>query len=95
MTSAHVSTDSKFAVTSSTDGGAIVWHVPEMTRAHMLRGSGALLDARLHPNNVHAVVLSCDNRVSYWDTVTGDQLRNVELVKKGRLTCMDLSQDGM
>ena len=33
-----------------------------MTRAHMLRGSAGLVAGKLHPNNVHALVLTLDNR---------------------------------
>ena len=44
---------------------------------------------------MHAVVLGTDNRLGYWDTVTGDQIRSVEASRRGRLTAMDLSPDGM
>ena len=33
-------------------------------------------------------------RLGFWDTVTGDEIRNIEVTKKGRLTCLDLSLDG-
>ena len=39
-----------------------MWNVPDMTRAHMLRGSAGLVAGKLHPNNVHALVLTSDNR---------------------------------
>jgi len=35
-----------------------------------------------------------NNRLGFWDTVTGDEIRNIEVTKKGRLTCLDLSLDG-
>ena len=41
------------------------------------------------------MVLGTDNRLGYWDTVTGDQIRSVEACRRGRLTAMDLSPDGM
>ena len=41
------------------------------------------------------MVLGTDNRLGYWDTVTGDQIRSVEASRRGRLTAMDLSPDGM
>ena len=89
-----------------------MWNVPDMTRAHMLRGSAGLVAGKLHPNNVHALVLTSDNRwvrrtisnhiklficfrLGYWDTVTGEEIRNIELSKKGTFTCMDLSPDGL
>ena len=59
-----------------------MWNVPSMTRAHLLRGSAGLVAGRLHPNNVHAIVLSSDNRLGYWDTVTGEQIRNIEASDK-------------
>ena len=40
-------------------------------------------------------MLGTDNRLGYWDTVTGDQIRSVEACRRGRLTAMDLSPDGM
>ena len=40
-----------------------MWNVPDMTRAHMLRGSAGLVAGKLHPNNVHALVLTSDNRL--------------------------------
>ena len=33
--------------------------------------------------------------MGYWDTVTGEELRNIELVRRGQVTCMDLSADGV
>ena len=95
VSSAHISPDGKFALTTATDGAGILWNIPQMTRALLLRGSGGLIAGRIHPNNVHAVILGVDNRLGYWDTVTGEQLRNIEAVKRGQLTCMDLSPDGM
>ena len=41
------------------------------------------------------MVLGTDNRLGYWDTVTGDQIRSVEASRRGRLTAMDLSPDDM
>ena len=95
VSSADVSVDGKFALTAGVDGAAIVWNVPEMVRAHHLRCSASVLSGRLHPNNVHAVTLSTDNKLAYWDTVTGEEIRSIELVKNSHLTCMDLSPDGM
>ena len=95
VTSADVSPDGQFALTTSSDGGAIVWNVPSMTRAHLLRCSACVLQGRLHPNNVHAVTLSSDNKLAYWDTVTGDMIRSIQLATSGHLTCMDLTRDGM
>ena len=95
VSSAHISPDGKFALTTATDGAGILWNIPDMTRALLLRGSAGLIAGRIHPNNVHAIILGQDNRVGYWDTVTGEQLRNIEVVKRGQVTCMDLSPDGM
>ena len=95
VSSAHISPDGKFALTTATDGAGILWNIPDMTRALLLRGSAGLIGGRIHPNNVHAIILGQDNRVGYWDTVTGEQLRNIEVVKRGQVTCMDLSPDGM
>ena len=95
MRSAHISPDGKFALTTATDGAGILWNIPDMTRALLLRGSASLIAGRIHPNNVHAIILGQDNRIGYWDTVTGEQLRNIEAIKRGQVTCMDLSPDGM
>ena len=95
VTSADVSIDGQFALTTSVDGGAIVWNVPSMTRAHLLRCTASVVQGRLHPNNVHAVTLSSDNKLAYWDTVTGDMIRSIQLSTSGHLTCMDLTRDGM
>ena len=95
VTSAHLSPDERFALTTASDGAGILWNIPTMTRALLLRGSAGQIGGRIHPNNVHAVILGQDNRLGYWDTVTGEELRSVELVKAGQVTCMDLSPDGM
>ena len=48
------------------------------------------------------IIMNCDEkmnrlyyvRLGFWDTVTGEEIRNIEVTKKGRVTCMDLSSDG-
>ena len=62
VTSAHVSPDGKFALTTSSDGAGILWNIPDMTRALLLRGTAGLIAGRIHPNNVHAIIVGQDNR---------------------------------
>ena len=41
VTSVSLSGDGEFVLTSASDGAAILWHLPAMTRAHILQaGSG-------------------------------------------------------
>ena len=137
MSSVSVSEDGEWCLSSSSDGAAILWRLPAMTRTHLLHASSGMrriamtimwrkwcsgiLGGRLHPNNVHALLLTVNNRwelwgmrvdisnpvskrlnvetdyilrLGFWDTVTGDEIRNIEVTKKGRLTCLDLSLDG-
>ena len=62
VTSCCVSEDGQFSLTTASDGAAILWRLPAMTRAHLLRASSGVLSGKLHPNNVHALLLSSDNR---------------------------------
>ena len=54
--------------------------------------TAGLLCGFLHPNLCHGLLLGSDGRLSYWDTVTGEQLRSLALPPGP--TCAHLSPDG-
>jgi len=52
VSSVSVSEDGEWCLSSSSDGAAILWRLPAMTRTHLLHASSGILGGRLHPNNV-------------------------------------------
>ena len=78
VSSVSVSEDGEWALSSGSDGAAILWRLPAMTRTHLLHASSGgrriamtimwwkwhsgILGGRLHPNNVHALLLTVNNR---------------------------------
>ena len=56
----------------------------------------AVADCRQQVTSERYIVTNIEivTRLGFWDTVTGEEIRNIEVTKKGRLTCLDLSTDG-
>ena len=56
----------------------------------------AAADCRQQVTSERYIVTNIEivTRLGFWDTVTGEEIRNIEVTKKGRLTCLDLSTDG-
>ena len=80
---------------SGSDGAGIVWNLATLNRNQLFKGTSGLSSGFLHPNNVHGLILGLDNHLGYWDVMGGGELRNMILARKGHVTCMDLSPDGM
>ncbi len=65
-----------------------------LRRKRILSCSSSLLSARYHPSDCQVITLSSDGRLSYWESVSGEEIRSVAVDRHRQVTAMDVDADG-
>ncbi|XP_058791457.1 cilia- and flagella-associated protein 52 [Phymastichus coffea] len=94
ITSLHVNRDSSEVISSSTDGTCIVWDLQRYARKQVLIGNTMYMDACFSPNGVQILTCGTDRKITYWETLDGSLVRELEGSGAGALNSIDVSPDG-
>ncbi|XP_011496716.1 PREDICTED: cilia- and flagella-associated protein 52 [Ceratosolen solmsi marchali] len=94
VTSLHTNNDSTHVISSSTDGTCVIWDIQRGSRKQVLMGNTMYMAACFSPNNIQILTCGTDRKISYWETLDGLMIRELEGSGVGALNCIDISPDG-
>ncbi|XP_001607842.2 cilia- and flagella-associated protein 52 [Nasonia vitripennis] len=94
VTSLNINHDSTEVISSSTDGTCIVWDIDRGVRKQVLMGTTMYMAACFSPNGVQILTCGTDRKITYWETLDGSMVREVEGSGSGALNSINISPDG-
>ena len=81
-------------ISSSRDGSCQVFELPSLRRLHELHDDTEFAQLAYSDDETQLVAVGSDHFVSWWNVVSGEQIRKLELSRAGELTACDLSPCG-
>ncbi|CAB0032984.1 unnamed protein product [Trichogramma brassicae] len=81
-------------ISSSTDGTCIVWDINRCVRKQVLIGNTMYMAACFSPNGVQILTCGTDRKITYWETLDGSMIRELEGSGSAALNTIDVSPDG-
>ncbi|KAJ8682769.1 hypothetical protein QAD02_018561 [Eretmocerus hayati] len=94
VTSLRINYDSTEVISSSTDGTCIVWDLERYVRKQVLMGNTMYMSACFSPNGIQILTCGTDRKITYWETLDGSMIRELEGSGAGALNTIDISPDG-
>eukprot|EP00920_Eleutheroschizon_duboscqi_P033391 GHVT01080407.1.p1 GENE.GHVT01080407.1~~GHVT01080407.1.p1 ORF type:complete len:453 (-),score=75.48 GHVT01080407.1:1152-2510(-) len=89
-----VSTRMEQAITASADGSVIIWSLDETERRVCLFEPNMFRSVALHPDGLQLLTVGSSRFVTYWDTLSGQQVRSVEAAEEGDVMTIDITKSG-
>ena len=74
----QVNKSNEQAVSASADGSCIVWDLINFTRTICLFEKTMFKQVLYHPDEFQVITTGSDRKIAYWDTLDGQQIRNIE-----------------
>jgi len=94
VTCIQVMGNDKECVTSSEDGTCIIWSLKTFCRVQIIFSNTLFKAVCCRPDILQVIATGTDRKISYWVTVDGSQIRELEGSKSGSIEGMDISPDG-
>ncbi|XP_018044232.1 PREDICTED: cilia- and flagella-associated protein 52 [Atta colombica] len=94
VTSLHVSSNNEDLISSCTDGTCVIWDIIRCTRKHILIGNTMFMMAQFTPDGIQILACGTDRKITYWETLDGSLVREIEGSSAGTMNCIDISSDG-
>ena len=70
------------------------FHNRRCTRKHILIGNTMFMMAQFTPDGIQILACGTDRKISYWETLDGTLVREIEGSSAGTMNCIDISSDG-
>ncbi|XP_023314400.1 cilia- and flagella-associated protein 52-like [Trichogramma pretiosum] len=94
VTSLRINQEGNQVISSSTDGTCIVWDINRCVRKQVLIGNTMYMAACFSPNGVQILTCGTDRKITYWETLDGSMIRELEGSGSAALNTIDVSPDG-
>lgn len=94
ITCIKLTRDNRECVSASADGTCIIWDLVTFKRKQMVLCQTMFRCVCYHPQLPQIVTAGTDRKVSYWETIDGAQIRELEASKSGSINGVDLTGSG-
>ncbi|KAL0107174.1 hypothetical protein PUN28_015593 [Cardiocondyla obscurior] len=94
ITFLHISSNNEDLISSSTDGTCVIWDIIQCTRKHVLIGNTMFMMAQFSPDGIQILTCGTDRKITYWETLDGSLVREIEGSNAGTMNCLDVSPNG-